>query len=235
MSENRSSSHDDLVNRYYANIYSETHYNGSLGFFTRFYHTKLEKKINGVYQNVLEIGSGKGEHVEFVKHEFSNYQLLDIAEQNVKEKVPLYLRDRVSFKQGNAADLPFTESKFERCIATCVLLHIPNIEEVLLELRRVTKDQGIISLYLPCDPGMGYRWIRHFASHKKQQKALNISMKQTKYLWSLEHRNHFLGVLSALKLIFDEDQISIKRYPFYGLSWNFNLFIIITIRISKNA
>ena len=134
---------------------------------------------------------------------------------------------------GDARSIEKQDSSYDRIIATCVLHHIPNIEIALQELRRIAKDSGQISLYLPHDPGVFYRWIRHWISHRKQVKILGASMKEVKYLWSLEHPNHYLGILSAVKFIFSDDEIQIKKFPVPCLSWNMNLFSIISIKVKK--
>jgi ubiquinone/menaquinone biosynthesis C-methylase UbiE len=220
----------ELSKKYYSEAFSGVQYTGSLGWFSNFYHKKLDNGLDGqFFSTILEIGSGKGEHVSFIQHGYEKYELIDANSEEPFVAVPKELLSKLNFTNCDANVLPFSDEHFDRCLATCVLLHVSNLEKVLLELRRVTKPGGLITLYLPCDPGIVYRWIRHWISHKKQSTALQISMLETKYLWSIEHRNHFLGVLSAIKYIFEADKLTIKRFPFPKLSWNLNLFLVITI------
>jgi phosphatidylethanolamine/phosphatidyl-N-methylethanolamine N-methyltransferase len=205
-----------------------------LGFFTTTYHRALERNISNLSQgHILEIGGGKGEHLKFVKHDFLSYTLLDVESDGAKSLVPTELLNKVAFYKRDARNINKKDSTYDRIICTCVLHHIPNVEIALQELRRVAKDQAQISIYLPCDPGMLYRWIRHWTSHRKQVAILDTSMKEVKYLWSQEHPNHYLGILSAIKMIFKDDVIKIRKYPIPWLGWNTNLFSTISIKIQK--
>jgi ubiquinone/menaquinone biosynthesis C-methylase UbiE len=207
-----------------------------LGLFTRTYHKALERNISRPFQSyILEIGGGKGEHLKFIKHDFHSYTLLDLKSEGAKSLVPTELLDKVEFIKGDARNIDQQDSIYDRVISTCVLHHIPNVEIALYELRRVAKNQAQISIYLPHDPGLFYRWIRHWTSHRKQVGILGTSMKEIKYLWSLEHPNHYLGILSAVKMIFKDDEIKVKRYPVPWLSWNTNLFSIVSIRVKKES
>ena len=77
----------------------------------------------------------------------------------------------LKFMEAAAQDLPFDDSAFYRVLTTCTLLHFPDLDKVLREFRRVTKDGDLISLYLPCDPGMLHRLLRHFGSHRRMKKC----------------------------------------------------------------
>lgn len=227
----------ELHSNYYEKHYWNVHYKGLLGFFTNGYHRKLEKKnISSLhYSNVLEVGGGTGEHLEFVQHSFDSYTLLDIS-KNVEglNRVKLDPREsHIKFVLADATDMPLKNDDFDRVLVTCVLHHIPNLETALVEIRRVVHNGSIVDLYVPCDPGMVYRWIRHWASHFKQKKVMELSWIEVKHLWALEHRNHYLGILSLIRGVFKNDQIHIKRYPWKYFSWNFNLYSIVRIVIEK--
>lgn len=227
----------ELHSEYYKKHYWNVHYKGMLGVFTNGYHRKLEKsnKAKHHFKKVLEIGGGTGEHLKFVNHTFQEYLLLDISENELGlERVKSDPREsRISFVIADAIDLPFEDEVFDRVLVTCVLHHIPNLENALSEIRRVSQSGAVVDFYLPCDPGMVYRWVRHWTSHLKQKRAMNLSWVDVKHLWALEHRNHYLGILSLIKGIFKSDQINIERYPLKFLSWNLNFYSIVRVRITK--
>lgn len=194
----------------------------------------IEKSAqNQNFDKILEIGSGQGHHLQFVKRNFHSYEMIDIESNEAKSRVPIELLSKVNFTLGDARDLPFSDDVFDRALCTCVLLHINDVEKVFKELRRTSKNNALLTLYIPCDPGLGYRFIRHFTSHVKQCKELKIEMKDTKYLWALEHPNHYPGVIAKIKYVFKEDQIKIKRFPFPFFSWNANLFSIVKVIVKK--
>jgi ubiquinone/menaquinone biosynthesis C-methylase UbiE len=225
------------IDDYYNCVYSLVHYKGLLGKFNKSYHKLLENdncSNNGL--NILEIGAGNGEHFYFVAKDYQSYILTDLNTKSLKtfvNQIDSGYRGRVSVVKCNAEKLPFKRNTFDRVIVTCVLHHIGNIDTALTEIRRVVKSGGEISVYLPCDPGMFYRYIRHFVSHKKQKEIMGTSMKKVKYLWALEHKNHLLGILFVIKKIFILDNVLIKRYPIPKFSWNFNLFFIVKISVRK--
>lgn len=221
---------------YYEKHYFKVHYKGLLGIFTIGYHKTIEKlhKSKNSYENVLEIGGGSGEHVRYVRHKFSKYTIVDIVED--VEKLKALKSDprseKIKFVLADASSLPFEDSSFDRILSTCVLHHILDLESAMREIRRISKKGATVDLYLPCDPGMIYRWIRHWTSHYKQKQSMNIDWGQVKFLWAMEHRNHYLSILSVCREIFKEDDLSIERYPFKFSSWNFNLYSVIRIKIN---
>jgi ubiquinone/menaquinone biosynthesis C-methylase UbiE len=161
---------------------------------------------------------------------------LDIAENHEGlKRVALDSRSsQVKFVLADASDVPFEDCTFNRILSTCVLHHVSNLEKTLTEIRRVAKNDALVDLFVPCDPGMLYRWVRHLTSHLKQKKAMELSWAQVKYLWALEHRNHYLGIMFLIKGIFEKDEIQISRFPLPALSWNLSLFSIVTIRVKKS-
>jgi phosphatidylethanolamine/phosphatidyl-N-methylethanolamine N-methyltransferase len=231
---------EKLQRNYYLNGYSNCHYTGILGKFTNGYHKLLEKsKYVARLQNprVLEVGGGLGTHIPFVSQDFSSYVLTDIKMRenlsNAKLVCDPQILPKVQFRVANATNLNFAENSFDRLISTCLLHHVTNVDSALSEWRRVVRSGGIISIYLPCDPGMLYRWTRNVTSHFKQARKMKMSLFEVKYLWANEHKNHFLGIYKILMWQYRDDVVKIKRFPFPGLSWNFNLYLIIQIKVIK--
>ncbi len=218
-----------LIQNYYENYYKSTHYEGLLGKFVSHYHFALESRVYcNPNPNVLEVGGGSGEHVPFVKS-YSQYTILDPVPELVTKS---NLRN-LKFVVGRGEEIPFPDNTFDRVIFTCVLLHVDDSAKALSEARRVLRPGGIISIYLPSDPGVLFRLVRHFGSHYKQKKLSGLNMSTTKYIWSLEHKNHCLGILMQIKYIFSHDRITMRTFPLPFTSWNFNLYRIFQIQISK--
>lgn len=181
------------------------------------------------------MGGGTGEHLRFVSHSFSTYTLLDIAENTEGlERIASDPRSpKIKFVVADASSTPFSDSSFDRVVSTCVLHHVASVEDALNEIRRVSKNDAVVDLYLPCDPGLVYRWIRHWTSHLMQKKSMKLNWTEVKYLWALEHRNHYLGIYSLIRGVFRNDELKLSRHPLPILSWNFNLYSIIRITVAK--
>lgn len=215
---------------YLSDLYKSVHYSGLMKIFTNNYHSDLEKlwRRDHFFDKVFEIGGGSGEHFPWVDHDFNEYISLDVVQQEsgIQDK-------RHKMILGDARLVPFPDDYFDRAISTCVLHHISDPHDALLELRRITKNGGRIDLYIPHDPGIVYRALRHLTSHKKQSKVSSNPMMEVKYLWSQEHPNHFPGLRFSLLKIFEADEIREFRRPIPFFSWNFNLYSIFRIKIQK--
>lgn len=109
---------NERISKYYESHYSSVHYRGILGFFTKGYHRRLERNLgpDSRFSNVLEIGGGTGEHLEFVKHDFDEYLLLDISESpDALKRLKLDPRaSRIKFVLADATKIPLEDSKYER-------------------------------------------------------------------------------------------------------------------------
>jgi len=218
--------------------YNEVYYTGSLGLFERWTHMSLEKGMKKqASPSVLDIGGGDGQHVPFLSSEFSNYTILDLLDHSEKLNPAINEQDlsKVNFVVGDAEKLPFEDNSFDRIILTCVLHHVDSPANVLNECRRVIRDGGVLSIYLPNDPGMVYRWIRHLGAHKKYAKQTKRPISEIKYLWAIEHKNHVLGVSVIIKSILQRDSVRRRSHPLALGSWNLNLFQIFQIVINKVA
>jgi ubiquinone/menaquinone biosynthesis C-methylase UbiE len=233
--------HDETL-EFYSEFYEKTQYTGMLGKFHAFYHKKLEgKKSNNVNKAILEIGAGKGEHLNYIPSKFKSYTLLDlnidindsVLQSNIN-KFPDSEKEKITIIAADASLLPFSDNLFDKIIITCVLHHVNDVPKVLKEARRVLKKNGEIFIYLPCDPGFVYRIIRHLTSHIKQARIMKKKMSYIKYIWSLEHKNHVLAIIMNLRYIFIDDKIKFQRFPFKYLGWNANLFYIITVTKSND-
>jgi SAM-dependent methyltransferase len=217
---------------YYREVFENVHYRGALGGFSRLIHRKIEEGIShrDAYPMVLEIGGNQAEHFPFVRHDFDNYVCSDIQSRESGQT-----DSRITFTYADAQALPFPDNSFDRVLNACVLHHVPNAYQALQEIRRVCSGGGLVSIYIPFDPGMLYRYVRHVVSHLKQSRVARISLRETKELWAREHINHALGLMNNVREVFMNDSITARRWPFPWLSWNFNLFVVYQIRIEKTG
>jgi ubiquinone/menaquinone biosynthesis C-methylase UbiE len=74
----------------------------------------------------------------------------------------------------NAESLNFPDAKFDRIIATCLVVHLKNIEKALLEWRRVLKPNGVITMYIALEPSIMLRLFWNL---------IKIKGKKTKIYW----------------------------------------------------
>ena len=227
---------DPIIVQHYKD-YNDVYYTGALGLFERWAHNALEKSERIESQSsILDIGGGDGQHVTYLSGRFTRYTIFDMLDHSTKlnPSIPDGDLPKVDFVIGNAEKLPFENDSFDRVVVTCLLHHVDSPASVLKECRRVLRNGGLLSLYLPNDPGMVYRWIRHFGAHKKYAKKTKRPITEIKYLWAIEHKNHVLGLSTIIKNIFQADYVRRRSYPLPAGSWNLNLFQIYQITIIKD-
>jgi phosphatidylethanolamine/phosphatidyl-N-methylethanolamine N-methyltransferase len=136
---------------------------------------------------------------------------------------------RLKFVIENAEKLTLNESSIDRAIYACVLHHLQNPELALRESRRVTNSGGMISIYLPCDPGLVYRIFRKTLT-RKRARDLRIDYELMNVR---EHINHYYQLSKLIKEVFKDDSIRVRNFPFQFLSYDFNIFSIYHITVDK--
>lgn len=103
------------------------------------------------FNSVLEVGSGRGRFALSIGKMFPNAKIIgiDISKEMVDFSNKLVKENNlknVEFKLGNANKLDFLPNLFDITICLQVLMHIPNQINVINELIKVTKPNGIIIL-----------------------------------------------------------------------------------------
>jgi ubiquinone/menaquinone biosynthesis C-methylase UbiE len=203
---------------------------GFTGFLKGIVHKLMEFPFhNSRAEKVLEVGAGRGIHLNYVNGKFDKYYMTDIVID--KE---LKFRDspeKLVVMEQDAQNLDFENDTFDRVIATCLIAHLDDPIRALGEWRRVTKDKGNITIYIPCEPGLLLRLFR-FVFIWPKSLLKGISKFNSSIV--LEHRNSYLLVKHSLTKEFYGDDFQLRRYPFPFLSWNFNIFAIASIKVNKS-
>lgn len=217
---------EDLQKLFYKEIYPRLLEGGSQGRFHSFTHRFLEKPFDksSIFNNVLELGAGSGEHYQFVRHQFSKYVQSDIRipESETTQDA------RSSFVATDAEDLPFVDDYFDRVVLTCLLHHLSNPVTCLREVKRVVKPGGHIPILVPADPGFSYRVLRSLTSVRRAKK---LGFDSGALVHALEHRNHVSSLNQMIKYVFNDSEIKTRGWPlFIGSWWNLNLLISYQIR-----
>jgi ubiquinone/menaquinone biosynthesis C-methylase UbiE len=217
-------------NEFYEKFYSKLMGTGLIAVFWRIIHNQMEKSFrNGYYPQILEVGAGNGEHLGSVNCAYDNYFLTDLRVENLQKAT--ILNNNVLLRAEDVCNLSFPDSTFDRVIMTCVLSHLNDPLLALSEMRRVVKDGGYVSIYLPCEPGIMLRVIRKLSTRAKARK---IGVENIEFLHFIEHKNYFIALNYFIRWTFVGDQVKRRNYPFRLLSWNGNLYSLYNIKIKKN-
>jgi ubiquinone/menaquinone biosynthesis C-methylase UbiE len=214
---------DDFYTNSYANyLFGKSIQASGISYFEKSLEKRSKLKLN--LNSQLELGSGSGEHLPYVKQiPEKEYICLDLSlprtDAYLKSSHP-QLQKIVKFIQGDAEELPFKAEVFEKVTGTCLLHHVSDPLAVLLEARRVTKTGGEICFIIPTDPGLLNQWVKRLISYRRMKKFTN---HKPELILALDHINHVGGLLELCRFVFKEDELHIDYLPFRIKSWNLNL------------
>jgi phosphatidylethanolamine/phosphatidyl-N-methylethanolamine N-methyltransferase len=222
------------VDVFYSKYYDQILRTGLVGSAQNRTHRAIEKlwSPQDVFGRVLEVGSGAGDHKHFVKHNYSTYYETDIRfpdgtfEPGTSPK-PGESKLNVVREIADVMHLQYVDGFFDRVIATCLLLHLTDPESALLEIKRVTKATGgVVTILVPCEPGILLRLSRKFLTARK---AKRLGFAGYELFNARDHINYISGLDKVIKYVFRDDKVAIRRLPFHIPSWNFNLYFVYTI------
>lgn len=211
---------------FYKGVYRVVQDSGASGWYIRKSHELLEKNISNLESyKILEVGGNVGEHIPFVSENFESYLLTDYRDTGFESH-----DRRLTFQVADVQQLPFKSDMFDRTISTCLLHHLDDPQKALQEIRRVTTNEGQVSILLPCDPGLAYRIAKKIGPAKKWRAA---GISNPSYYHYLQHRNHFPGLASIIQELYKTDKVQMNFWPLKAHSWNINLFVIYQIKVQK--
>ena len=221
--------HDEYVRRW-SQMYERSNYQeGLAGRLLQKSHWWTERRFGPEVQfaNVLEVGAGTGIHFRFVRHAYEHYWLTDLNTILLEKagSVSSGSRRQVHVQRENATRLSFADNTFERLIAAHVLEHLTHPHQVLREWVRVLKPGGVLSILLPCDPGIAWRLGRMLGPRRRFVRA-GIDYD---YWMAREHVNALNNLISLVRHYFE--RISEEWFPFRIPSMDLNLFYIVHIHV----
>ncbi len=191
-------------------------------------HRFLETLCNDseFFKKVIEIGAGEFGHSSFLKHNYDQYIMTDKSVRAVQIAEGKYANQQAIMVQVQSANaLTYPDNYFDRLIACHVLEHLSEPHKVLREWNRVVKPGGIISILLPCDPGILWSAGRGLSGYKKYLKN-GVDM----YYWmAREHINPIGNLVKFIQYYFE----NVKEiwWPSRIPSSNLNLFYACQIRV----
>jgi phosphatidylethanolamine/phosphatidyl-N-methylethanolamine N-methyltransferase len=203
------------------------------GYFLQKSHKLLEDFLpnNKKSDSILEVGAGTGHHYAYINRKPLKYILSDSSDDMLEIATKKYQNEinsgLIEVDKQNATKLTYADNSFDRLIATHVLEHILNPVDALEEWNRVVKPGGIISISLPCDPGMMWRLGRYFGPRTQLQKqGVNYD-----YLQAAEHVNSIFNLVVFIRHHFNV--VVEDWYPLKAPVADLNLFYTCHIKVEK--
>jgi ubiquinone/menaquinone biosynthesis C-methylase UbiE len=111
---------------------------------------RIEKLIEAAEikesDKILEVGCGAGHILEKVRK--GKLYGIDISEIQI-ERTKKRMGDKVELKKAPGENIPYEDKFFDKILCSEVIEHVIDPREVLKEISRVLKDDGILSLSIP--------------------------------------------------------------------------------------
>ena len=92
------------------------------------------------------------------------------------------------------------------------------------------KKNGILSIALPTDPGLLWRFGRFFLKLFTVKKKLKISNLEYDYMIASEHINSIFNLISIIRYNYKNNIVSEKYIPFKVKMLDINLFYNVTLK-----
>ena len=148
----------------------------------------------------IEVGPGVGGQLELEDLSRQEYHCIELRENmsaELKRRFPTVTVTTASCQERTRYD----DGYFDRAVAVHVLEHLPDLPRAISELHRLLRVGGILSMVIPCDPGIAWEFARQTSSARIFRRRYNMP-----YMWLMrrEHINSPAEIISILKSGFDE-------------------------------
>jgi GT2 family glycosyltransferase/ubiquinone/menaquinone biosynthesis C-methylase UbiE/glycosyltransferase involved in cell wall biosynthesis len=117
---------------------------------------------------VLDIACGEGYGSFFMSDMARSVTGVDISNDAVKHATAKYNRSNLTFQQGSATALPFTDASFDVVISFETIEHLAEQEQMISELRRVLRPEGVLLISSPNRPVYSEESGEHNEFHVKE-------------------------------------------------------------------
>lgn len=181
--------------------YNKHLYSGFIGTLMKKNHNLMEQNFKLFNKNseILEIGAGTYPHIFHLKHDYKNYHISDIDNDDLLKEFYNKFNKKIIFKKTDGINFEYEEKKFDRIIISHCLEHINYPDLFLDKIINLLKEDGIISISLPTDPGLLWRTGRFFIKKIFQKKTHNMEENQYEYINAIEHVNSIFNLKVILK------------------------------------
>lgn len=225
------SAREQIIGDWYAANYNDIASTADGSFVTRYMHGGLERRHGATehFSRVLEVGANRAEHLGYVRHGYDAYVLTDLEEPEVDAAVRA--DGRVEVGAADVTALPYADESFDRVVSTCVLHHVDSPLQAALEMRRVTRTGGCVSVLMPTDPGLAYRLGKALTSGRRARRRGLGHLHDL--VSALDHRNHFRSIRVQLEHVFRDDAPTVRWYPWRFPSVEVNAFVVFEARIRR--
>lgn len=225
-----------LPNKVYKNNnYQKATYTGLSKFLYFLNHKLLDFNVDEKYnKHILEVGGGAKPHIYYMNTKtIESYTIVDDIIFKTKLKKLKKVYKNIKFNFIDYKKIKFNKSKFKysRLISSHTFEHFNEFEEDFIKLINLIDRKGIVSIALPCDPGLIWRFLQYI-SYFKQKKFYGWKKLNEKDLD--DARDHLTSAQNIIKVINYYFPLNKKLFfPFIIPIVEFNIFLFIQIKLSN--
>ena len=162
-----------------------------LAFLNRLRELELEAAFGPIHLpfdqlSVLEIGSGTGQQLQLLSMLFSEARGLEIADAGYKQ------HRMANIIEYDGSHFPFPDHSFDVVFSSNTLEHIPHLDQIAAECKRVLKPGGICVHILPTATWKIWTFVTHYLS--VPQIILQMFRKKKQNVRAAASGSDFVGV-----------------------------------------
>lgn len=161
-------------------------------------------------KRVLDIASGEGYGSNLMAMEASEVTGVDISSEAIFAAKKKYTRKNLQFLQGSASDIPYESDYFDVVVSFETIEHHDQHEKMLLEIKRVLKDDGLLIISSP--DKFNYSDKRSFQNKFHVKELYNDEFKVLIYKNFQNAGFYYQRAVFASLIIPDESKLAFKEF-----------------------
>ena len=221
-------------NIYNNNNYNKATYTGISKLLYSINHKLLDFNISKQFnEHIIEIGGGAEPHIKYMDTKnIKTYTIVD--DKFFKKKCEIlnkkYKNINIKFVNYKKFTLHKPTVKYTRMISSHSFEHFLFFEDDFINFLKFMSKKSRLSIALPCDPGLMWRFLQYFSYFKQKDvyKWSNLSEKDLD-----DSRDHVTPVQNILKILrYYFPNLKKILFPFFLPLIEINIFLIIQIKLS---
>ena len=220
-------------NVYNKDNYIKTNYTGFAKILYYFNHKLLSFGFKNKYNKfIIDVGGGANPHINFMDTKsILEYTIVDDLKYKSKIIELSNKYKNINFKFLNYKNLNLPKNRYTRLIASHSFEHFKNFEEEFFKLLPSLKIDSIISIALPCDPGLMWRLLQYLIYFKQKKNYKWKSFAEKDLSHSRDHSTPVQNIQKVIKYYFK--QTKKVYFPFILPSINLNIFLIMQVKMKN--
>jgi ubiquinone/menaquinone biosynthesis C-methylase UbiE len=132
---------------------------------------EFKKKVDLHKVVFLDFGCGTGNYIKKIQENFDNYGYGVEPSHGMREKAIIKNPNSIIL-EGNHSKIPYSNEQFEFIYLTDVIHHVPDLNDMFREFKRVLKNGGMLCIVTQSWKQIDARWYnRYFPTLSKNEKS----------------------------------------------------------------